>query len=172
MLAWGLMQIDASFIEAHLSPLDKMQKDCLRAAVAPNRLLFSDKVLRHISPFAFQPFDRTGLPVCTNFKIKIPTLAAAPLAGPPAPLAQPVRDRNARRKLPLPSDVKCGHCGYLWKRGSITISQCESYRSQCKLHARPCGSRKVAASWVRMINECVYGLEGRGRAAVIIIYFR
>ena len=142
MLTWGIMQINASDVEAHLSPLDKRQKECFRTAVAPNRFLFSDKMCRGSSESMH--FDSKGLPVCTNFKIKITT----PLTGPPAPLAgpPPARDRNARRKLPLPSDVKCGHCGYLWKRGSITISQCESYRSQCKLHARPCGSRKVAGS--------------------------
>ena len=39
-------------------------------------------------------------------------------------------DYNTRRKLPLPADVKCAACEFVWKQGqgAITISQCETYR--------------------------------------------
>ncbi len=80
--------------------LDKTQKDCFRAALAPNRSLFSDKllvvVLRHTS--GSMHFDSKGLPVCTNFKIKIPTAPPAPLAGSPAPLAGPPAPLRSPRR--------------------------------------------------------------------------
>eukprot|EP00966_Prymnesium_polylepis_P257533 5949386-Prymnesium_polylepis.1 len=54
----------------------------------------------------------------------------APLAAPPlAPLAAPLpRDRNARRKLPLPHDTSCKACDHVWKKDSITISQCKTLK--------------------------------------------
>ena len=54
------------------------------------------------------------------------------------------QDRNARRRLPLPVDVMCRACGFVWEKGSITISQCETFRSQCKVHNRLCSSRMSA----------------------------
>ena len=170
MLTWGLMQMNGfantSRVEVHLSPMDKPQKILLNAARGPLIKLFDgDKPLVKVP---FPRMDTSGLPVCTNFKIVVPMpppMPSAPLATPSAPLATPVaplatpaapatplvtpaaplatlpKDRNARRKLPLPHDVKCGACGFIWKQGSITISQCETYRSQCKVHNRLCTQR-------------------------------
>jgi hypothetical protein len=51
------------------------------------------------------------------------------------------KDRNARRKLPLPHDTTCKACGHVWEKDSITVSQCETFRSQCKVHNRLCVTR-------------------------------
>lgn len=52
------------------------------------------------------------------------------------------KDRNERRKLLLPADQACQACGVVWLAGSVTISQCETFRSQCKVHNRSCLSRQ------------------------------
>ena len=168
MLTWGLMQMNGfvktSNVEVHLSPMDKPHKILLNAARGPLIKLFDgDKPLVRLP---FPRFDASGLPVCTHLKIIVPIprplvtapvplatapvpLATAPVPLATAPVASPVplakatlpKDRNTRRKLPLPHDVKCGACGFVWKQGSITISQCETYRSQCKVHNRLCKQR-------------------------------
>ena len=65
------------------------------------------------------------------------------------PEAQPLKypdhlaglTRNERRKHLLPWPQKCTSCGFVWGAGSTTISRCETYRSMCKLHNRPCAER-------------------------------
>lgn len=49
--------------------------------------------------------------------------------------------RNERRRLPLVDDVTCSSCGATWLAGSITLSQCETFRSLCKLHGKTCTNR-------------------------------
>ena len=66
--------------------------------------------------------------------------ALAPLVVHSSALALP-KDRNARRKLPLPHDTTCHACGHVWRKDTVTISQCETFRSQCKVHNRPCATR-------------------------------
>lgn len=51
-------------------------------------------------------------------------------------------DRNERRKLLLPADKTCTACGVVWRAGTVTISQCETIRSQCKVWGRSCVARQ------------------------------
>ena len=53
-----------------------------------------------------------------------------------------VEPRNERRKLPLPHDTACKACGFVWAKGSVSISRCEAFRSQCKVHKRLCSTRQ------------------------------
>ena len=52
--------------------------------------------------------------------------------------------RNERRKHLLPWPQKCAACGFVWAAGSVSISKCETYRSMCKLHNRPCAERSIS----------------------------
>ena len=150
MLTWGLLQITTSTVEAHCTHLDKVSMALFQQASAPNRTLFGNRKT-HLKPTLLDMTKFQGLPVCTNLRIRIhvPLIALpAPLAAPPAPLAPLTaaprvlpKDRNARRKLPLPHDTTCQACGHVWKKDSITISQCETFRSQCKVHNRLCVTR-------------------------------
>lgn len=54
--------------------------------------------------------------------------------------------RNERRKHLLPWPQKCAACGFVWAAGSVSISKCETYRSMCKLHNRPCAERSISLS--------------------------
>ena len=91
-----------SSLAAHLHQFQDRHTDASTDAFGPSRHAFPS------APLATPP-----VPLATP---------PAPLATPPAPLAPLPKDRNARRKLPLPHDVKCGACGFIWKKGSITIT--------------------------------------------------
>ena len=154
MLTWGLLQIKNSEVIVHMTALNQLQWPVFKLAVAVNRHLYvnSKQPLKPNGPIA-PSVTFHDLPVCTNFKIRVPrappaallpvsSVLPAPSLDSSAPLPSSRQlDRNARRKLPLPADVKCRSCGFVWKKNSITISQSETYRSQCKLHNRPCVSR-------------------------------
>lgn len=49
--------------------------------------------------------------------------------------------RNERRRLKIPFAKRCEACDFVWPEGSVTISQCETYRSLCKLHNKKCSLR-------------------------------
>ena len=155
MLTWGLLQIENSDVIVHMTALNQLQWPIFKLAVAVNRHLYVNSK-QPLKPNGLPngPVTFDDLPVCTNFKIRIPrapsldsspassAVLPAPSLDSSAPLPTSRQlDRNARRKLPLPADVKCRSCGFVWKKNSITISQSETYRSQCKLHNRPCVSR-------------------------------
>ena len=70
----------------------------------------------------------------------VTTTVALPSRYPPHMQHMP---RNERRRLKLPFDQECGHCGFVWVKGSVSISQCETYRSMCKLKNRPCKQRAI-----------------------------
>eukprot|EP00966_Prymnesium_polylepis_P235140 5438951-Prymnesium_polylepis.1 len=81
----------------------------------------------------FQQLLKRGVYTCQHLitsTVAVPP--PAPLAvPPPAPLAVALsKDRNARRKLPLPHDSTCKACGYVWKKDSIrrTASQSASVK--------------------------------------------
>lgn len=74
-------------------------------------------------------------------RVVCPSPKPSPKPSPPAKTLLPM-DRNERRKLLLPTDKTCQACGVVWRAGSVTISQCETIRSQCKVWGRTCSSRQ------------------------------